>query len=124
MPKFSEEAAKRAALKLANMFTSNKLNKGVGVALSVNRRVVIDRFVVLGSGALYNIIGRDELTTEELLKVQNFQPIILNTAAKQVTVAATVEVYAHDPEDTFLLLPECQPVFFMGQLSDADFAFS
>ena len=58
--------------------------------------------------------------------MRNSPPITLNIAAQQITVDEIVEVFVQELDDTFcfLLLPECQPVLSMGQLSDADFDFS
>lgn len=81
-PKFSVEAAKRAASKLAKLFPIKK-QIGIGVALSVNRCVVIDRNLLVESGASYNIIVRDELTADEMFSVRKHHPITL-TAATQV----------------------------------------
>ena len=80
---------------------------------------------MLDSGAS-NIIGRDEIKEKEWQTVRSIQPITLNTAAQQITVDQTVDVYVQELGDTFvfLLLPECQPVLSMGQLSDANFDFS
>lgn len=44
--RFPAEAGKRAALKLAKMFEKKKLIKSAGVALSANRSVVVDTFVI------------------------------------------------------------------------------
>ena len=60
-PRFSAEAARRAADKLARQF-SKKQQKSTEVALPANRSIVVDRNFLLDSGASYNIIGRDEIT--------------------------------------------------------------
>ena len=55
---------------------------------------------------------------------KSIPPITLNTAAGQIVVDESVEVYVRELDNTFifLLLPECQPVLSMRQLAeDYDF---
>ena len=82
---------------------------------------------MLDSGGSYNIIGRHEIIKHEWQTVRSIPSITLNTAAQQLTVDQVVDVYVQEELDdtfVFLLLPECQPVLSMGQLSDANFEFS
>ena len=95
-------------------------------SITSNKEYVLDRILLLDSGACYNIIGRAELTEKEWKTRKKIPPITLNTTSGQIIVDERVEVYVRELDDTFvvLLLPECQPVLSMGQLSDAEYDFS
>ena len=143
LPSYSSEAALKAAEKLAKQFMkkpaqstdicSDKVvteailapTEKEKVALPANKNNVEERNLLLDSGASFNIIGRAELTRAEWATRKSIPPITLNTAAGQIVVDETVEVYVRELDATFvfLLLPECQPALSMGQLAD-DYDFS
>ena len=118
-PRYSPEAAQRTAVKLAKQFKKKPApsTDGEKVALPADKTYVEERNFSLDRGASYNIIGRDELTESEWETRKSIPTITLNTAAGQIVVDESVEVYVRELDNTFifLLLPECQPVLSMGQ---------
>lgn len=92
-PRYSQEATKRYADKLARQFGKKQQSENTEVALPANRRIVLDRSFLLDNGASNNIIGRSEITESEWLTLRKIPPITLNTASKQITIDETVEMY-------------------------------
>ena len=84
------------------------------------------RNFLLDSGASFNIIGRDELTREELKTLRLCKRIRLNTAGGILECNYTATVYVTDLGRSFdfLVLPSCQPVLSMGRMAEADYEFS
>ena len=91
-PRYSPEAAKRYADKLAKQFGKKQQSKSAEEAMPVNRSIVFDRNFLLDSGASYNIIGRSEITESEWKTSRKIRPTMRNTPAEQITVDETVEV--------------------------------